>query len=121
MNELSKNLKCIRTKSGIEIWVESERAQNLQDILENLKNHFFVAYEDQTINTAEIEGIFTAKTMDEYTRRRNGEWKCQKGEWHTKREKCDCEGSKLCAICKKENGTIRINEGFSCHNCFMAR
>lgn len=89
-NELSVNLYCVQMRSGIEIWFERERAERLQQVLEQLKQHMFVSFEDRTINTADIVGIFTANDMELVTRRKNGQWKCNEGTWHDKGEKCEC-------------------------------
>ena len=90
MNELSKSLMCIQLRSGVEIWVEQDRASKLQRILETMTGHKFVNFDDQSINTADVVGVFKASTMDEYTRRKNGQWKCDGGKWHDRGEKCVC-------------------------------
>lgn len=90
MMELSKNLVCILMRSGVEIWVESERAESLKNQVEAAKQSMFVRYENQFINTADISGIYTADVMADLTRRKNGEWKCTSGKWHMRATKCDC-------------------------------
>lgn len=90
MNGLAKKLVCVQMRSGVEIWMESERAENLQLELTRLTSHKFVKYDDQIINTADIVGIFTAGTMTEHTRRKNGQWQCARGNWHERAEKCYC-------------------------------
>lgn len=92
MNEISKKLMCVQMRSGVEIWVEAEKAERLQDILEHLNQHKFIRFEDQTFNTADVVGVFTASSMSDLTRRKSGAWKCQHGEWHDKGEKCGCIG-----------------------------
>ena len=89
--ELTKNLYCIQLRTGVEIWVERERVERLQKILESVNSSKFIMFEDQTINTADIVGIFTAQTMEELIRKRNGEWKCsKKSRWHKKGDECAC-------------------------------
>jgi len=87
---LLKNLFCIQMRSSAEIWVEKERAQKLQTLLEGISTHRFVLFEDETVNTADIVGIFSAETMLEVAHRKNGEWKCEHGRWYGKFEKCQC-------------------------------
>lgn len=79
-------------RSGVIIWVERERAQSFQRLIEAFPAgaHRFIGFEDETLNTADIEGIYKASTVDELTRRKNGEWQCQGGKWHQKGEKCEC-------------------------------
>src|SRR3990167_8521064 len=88
--ELSKNLMCVQMRSGVEVWAEKERVAVLQEMLEKMTGTKFVNYEDQTINTADIVGIFSAETMQELTRHKNGEWKCKWNEWHERKDKCEC-------------------------------
>ncbi len=90
MNELSKNLKCISIRNGVEIWLEHDRAENLIRALENLTDKKFINIDGQIINTSDIVGVFDAVTMADTTRRKNFEWKCKKGTWHAKNQLCDC-------------------------------
>ena|SRR3990167_2128348 len=89
MTELSKNLMCIKMRSGAEIWVEKEKAQKLIDVLTGTEIKF-VEVEDELINSANVEGVFTPQTMSNLTRRKNGDWQCFKNEWHEKFQKCGC-------------------------------
>ena len=81
---------CVQMRSGVQIWEERENILKLQQILESIDSSKFVSFGEQTINTADIVGIFTAETMADYTRRKNGEWQCAYGEWHEKFDKCFC-------------------------------
>jgi hypothetical protein len=36
--------------------------------------------------------------MDALTRRKNGEWQCKFGEWHTKKQDCRCSETKTVAM-----------------------
>jgi len=124
--EISKNLMCISMRSGVEIWVEGEKAELLQDILENISQHKFIRFEDQTFNTADLVGVFSAGTMGDATRRKNNQWQCHQGTWHEKSEKCGCaslsekaealkreEAIKKCGKCRggfivKEDGSAGL-------------
>lgn len=91
MTQLAKQLMCIQMRSGVEIWVEKERVETLQDILTKITGSKFITFDDQTINTADIVGIFAANTMEAHTRRKNGQWQCSvRGEYHDRGEKCEC-------------------------------
>jgi len=90
MNQLSKNLYCIQMRSGVFIWLERERCENLMLALENPNCPKFVRVDDQMINTADVSGIFTAGTMEDTTLRKNGKWQCDKGSWHSRQDKCEC-------------------------------
>ncbi len=103
MNEITKVLKCILVRGGIEIWVEEER---IEKVLESVKGKKMMRIDDNIINTADIVGIFDADTMADKTRRSNGQWKdengswrnrgewlCDYGIWHTKGDFCKCTNS----------------------------
>lgn len=91
MNEVSKELKCISMRNGVEIWAEKERLEKLQNSLVGIKESKFVFLDEQMLNTADIVGIFDAKTMEEVTHRKNGQWKCEYNNWHNRGTKCeDC-------------------------------
>ena len=88
--ELSKSLMCIQMRGGAEIWEEKENIVKLQRILETITSSRFVSFGDQTINTADIIGIFNAGIMEGITKRKNGEWKCRYENWHQRGERCFC-------------------------------
>lgn len=77
-------------RSGVEIWVEHEKASTLQEIINNLTSSRFIHFEGQTVNTADIVGIFSAQTMDDHTRRKNGQWRCEYDKWHDRSQECAC-------------------------------
>ena len=71
--ELSISLLCIVMRNGVELWLEAERVKALQERIKQPDCPRFVSFGDQTINTADIVGIFTPATMEEQTRRKNGQ------------------------------------------------
>lgn len=92
---LSKNLMCVRIRSGIEFWMERENARIFQEILKRLTQSTFLEIEGESINSADIEGIYSAERMETFTRHKNGMWKCKFGTWHEKRDTCECEETRL--------------------------
>ena len=130
-NELAKIQKCVVMRGGFEIWVDVDKAEKLQNILDNLTAHFFVRWEEQTFNTADVVGIFTPEIMEERTKRRNGMWQCSiRGRWHDRGEQCVCKTkekedwsealSAAIDACKKcdENGWVRSEKGVAhCPDC----
>jgi hypothetical protein len=90
MTKVSKNLKCILTRSGVELWLEEEFLAGLENALLNSKESKFLEIGEEVINTADIVGVFNAKTMEELTRRKNGQWKCEFSTWHNRGENCFC-------------------------------
>lgn len=90
MTQLSKQQSCLVVRNGIEVWLDSDKAAKLRTILATSEHHRFITFEDRVINTADITGLFTPADMDEHSRRKNGQWKCNGGNWHDKGEKCQC-------------------------------
>ena len=90
--EITKKLMCIILRNGIEIWGEEDKIKNLQVILKNTKESKFIELGEETINTADITGIFLAQTMENITRRKNGQWQDKNGQWQDK-------GTRACPRC----------------------
>ena len=88
--EITTNLMCIVMRNNIIIWIEKERAEKLYHILPTITQSKFIEFDGRMINTADISGIFTPQDMEDYTRRKNGQWKCDKGNWHERKEECNC-------------------------------
>ena len=127
-NELAKIQRCVVIRGSFEIWVDEDKAEKLQSMLENLKAHFFVRWEGQSFNTADVTGIFTAEAMEERTRRKNGQWQCRANYWHDRFEKCACgtleqrewneavkRAVENCGEC--QNGFISVEGGMARHSC----
>jgi hypothetical protein len=95
MKEVSKNLKCLVLRNGIEIWKESDRLTDLSRKLLSGQKIGFIQIDDELINSADVVGIFSANTMQDTIRRRNGQWECQYGVWHDRGQKCECKAKIL--------------------------
>lgn len=81
---------CVQMRSGVEIWVEDDKAQRLKQVLTEARESKFIEFHDQIINSVDIVGIFTAATMEDHTKRKNGQWNCDSGQWHDKFTRCEC-------------------------------
>ena len=95
MNDLTKKLKCLVMRNGVEIWREEDRLANLTGMLTSNQKIGFIEVDGETINSVDIVGIFSPETMEEMTRRKNGQWKCKKGVWHSRGEKCECHMTEI--------------------------
>ncbi len=87
--------------------IRQYRAKNLQQIILSARESKFIEYEGQVVNSADIIGIFSASTMEEVTRRKNGEWKCKSETWHERKEKCDCPPLEVKILNEKISQAIR--------------
>lgn len=88
-NELAKKQMCLVMRNGIEVWLDEEKAKNVGAQLQSGAKGMMLV-EGRYINSVDLIGIFPARDMDEQVRRRNGQWKCSKGTWHDRAEKCIC-------------------------------
>lgn len=131
MSNISVNLYCIQIRSGVEIWVEHKKAEALQRVLESITSSKFILFDDETINTADIVGVFKAGTMQEASKRRSGQWKCENGSWHDKNHACTClsqqkreynekiaEAIRNCGKCS--HGWVEINNKMARCECVLA-
>jgi len=98
---------CVCMRNGAQLWMERERVGNLQRLLQQSSGHIFIGFEDQTINTADIVGIFSAQTMGELTMRKNGKWQCGFSEWHRRGDDCNCADHKLRLMYEKRQKIIK--------------
>lgn len=88
MNQVTKPQLCVMLKTGIQLWIDADKRKLL---VEYLKEKEFVDVDGQLVSRYEIAGVFTPDRVDEYTKRKNGMWKCQHGTWHERYTKCHCE------------------------------
>lgn len=100
--ELSKKLVCVSMRNGAEVWIEEEKLGNLESMLEKSR---FIKIDGQLINSADVVGVFDANTMADVIRRKNGQWKDEKGGWHDK-------GDRICPRCK-----VVLPSGMKCGKC----
>jgi hypothetical protein len=79
-------------KNGLTFWVTKETGERAQAHLEKQTAHSFmrIAELGETINTAEIAGIHSPETYEDLRRYEAGDFKCQWGKWHEKKQVCEC-------------------------------
>lgn len=87
--ELTKELRCIAMRNGVQIWIEKDRIEKLLVSL-TTKEKGFYSIDEELINIADVVGIFSPKMMESMIRRKNGQWECKYGNWHERREPCEC-------------------------------
>jgi len=91
MNEISCKIMCLSMRNGVEIWLEDARIENLRQVLASPNTPQFITLPDQQlINRSDIVGVFSPKSMESLTERKNGVWRCKQGKAHDRGEKCDC-------------------------------
>lgn len=90
-NELSRDLVCVCMRNGVQVWIERDRGRALIAALSGPNAPQFIECDGNMLNRADITGIFNAPVMEETTRRKNGEWQCDRGVWHNRNQKCGCD------------------------------
>jgi len=88
-SSISKKLMCIVIRNGVEMWLEDDRADKLKSLLTSGSTQF-IEFDGEMINRADIVGIFSAHTMEDLIRRKNGGWKCKYNVWHERHGECSC-------------------------------
>lgn len=81
-------------KSGVVHWLDKETGEKLQQQLQNQTAHSFVRFKalNITINTAEVEGVYTMEQYDAVEKAKQGMWQCTYGTWHNKgKRECECK------------------------------
>ena len=89
MNLVKKQM-CVLMRNGNQVWMPEEKARQLGEMLVDNTDRQFISFNGEYFNTASVDQILTTEAMEEYTRRRNNEWKCKKGNWHSRGEECRC-------------------------------
>lgn len=81
-------------KSGLTHWIEKDTWEKISDIVANQKAHGFIRIKELgvTINTSEVEGVYTMKQYEDLCKVKQGMWQCEYGNWHNKGKKeCECK------------------------------
>lgn len=110
MTELAKQQYIIMMRSGIEKRIDIKTTQRLQKVLQKLETHMFVVIDDElqeTVNTADITGIFAPQTVEAHLRRKRGQWQASDGSWHDRGEKYDAPSADEKIIIKKREDAIK--------------
>lgn len=116
--EIAKPIICVVIRSGIEIWIDQEKLPNFDESFKRARQmQGLMEYEGERINPADVVGVFKAATMDEATRRKNGQWKCQEGTWHDRGQKCECKPRGEVEIAEKREALIKACG--KCHRGFI--
>jgi len=127
MYELTDKTNCVCVSNGVEIWLNNSDKELFLKKYSAGERGNLIEIAGEFVNTSHILGVFTSQQMDALTRRKNGQWFCDRGTWHNKGEKCDCptkqeamfkkeleEATKDCKLC---NGSGMIDTGGKYRYC----
>lgn len=87
--ELDNKRVCVLIRGDVELWIDAERRSELNRALSDPQKRF-IRINGQLVNAFEIVGVFEPAFIEEKTRRKNGQWKCQKNKWHDRGQSCEC-------------------------------
>lgn len=87
--ELDTKRVCVLIRGDVELWIEANKRTHLQNVLADPTKRF-IEINGQLVNTFEIVGVFEPTFIEEKTRRKNGQWRCEKGKWHDRGQSCEC-------------------------------
>lgn len=103
---LTKDLRVVVIRTGIQISIEKDKADKVDEVLESITTHHkFMKIEGRSVNTADLVGVFEPIDLEELSRRKRGEWQDENGNWIGKGEyKCSTCGNivpigKRCGFC----------------------
>lgn len=88
--ELTKPLMCLHMRNGLEIWWDEETVKRFRQATEGITGSKQIWFEGEMFNTADMVDIVKASRVADLTRRKNGQWQCEKGAWHDRSMKCEC-------------------------------
>lgn len=101
LNEIAKPQVCVLIRSGLELWIDADSVERFQQTISDTSNRL-VRIQGQLINPFEVIGVFTPDAMEDRQRRKNGQWKCMKGNWHEKGAGCGCREFKETVVAHVE-------------------
>lgn len=105
--ELSLSMQCVVLNGNIEKWIEEDKARIIRQAIKDGAK--YVEIGNEIFNTFSIVGIFEPSTMEERSRRKNGEWQCEHGAWWEKGDrKCQCAQKTTLDYQKKLSNIMKL-------------
>jgi hypothetical protein len=89
MREITDKVWCLRTISGIEVWLNESEKENCLKMFDSNKETLLI--DGRYIKISSIDGIYTAEDIDTLRHTKKGDWLCKYGQWHSRKEaEWDC-------------------------------
>lgn len=91
--EVRKDHRAILMKSRLIHWVTTSTAERLQQQLlgQSAHSHILLSELGITINSAEIEGVYTEEAYENLLKVKQGMYQCRYHRWHQRKEYCFCQ------------------------------
>ena len=92
-HEIEQKKLPIVMKSGLVHWILPETWQRVGDALASQTAHRFIKITELagiTINTAEVEAVYTMEQFMDMDKVKQGMWQCAWKKWHPRKGVCEC-------------------------------
>lgn len=111
--EVRKDQNPVVMKSGLIHWVSIETANRIQEALGLQNGHSFIKITELgiTINSAQIEGVYTFDQYEDLVKAKQGMWQCEYRKWHGKKEECQCRAD----LWRKHREAVETKENSHVH------
>lgn len=91
MKELSTKNYVVTTRNSGKYYVTKDQADKLVAMINSSNPIKIIEIDDnQRFATADFVNVLPAWKIEEISREKNGEWKCQSGTWHDRFGICKC-------------------------------
>lgn len=113
-NEIQEQKRPLVMRSGLVHWLTPKTAENIEKVLATQTAHGFIRINELgiTINSADVgDGILTIAQYNDLVRKKQGDWQCEDGNWHTKKERsCTCKEDRMTAARREAEARKREEE-----------
>jgi len=96
--QITEGKRPVVMKSGLIHWMSERKAEEFENLIRKQTGHQFIGVHELgiTINTAQIEGVYTIKEYDDLCKKNQGMWQCAFARWHKKGiENCNCASEEM--------------------------
>lgn len=105
--QLTKPQKVMLLTDGIQLWMDSDRADGFMEQIRGMTFDDIAEYEGRQFTRSMFRGFFLPEDIDGMTKRKNGQWQCKGANWHDRGENCACATLAEKAIVKSKDDAIK--------------
>ncbi len=79
----------LMTFSGAKFLITQQQADKITELI-NQGAKVIKITENDFMGVSDFRGIYNAEVVEDELRRKQGQWKCEYGNWHEKGQECGC-------------------------------